>query len=370
MPVIEGPQDHQVTIQGKKIIQLSSNNYLGLANHPGMKEAAIKAIEEYGAGTASVRAIAGTFDIHVKLEEELAAFKGTEDAVLFPSGFTANVGAVTSLLGEGDVVISDELNHASIIDGIRLSGVKKRIYKHKDMDDLRKALEENQPHKRKLIVTDGVFSMDGDIANLTEIVSLAKEYGAMVMVDDAHASGVLGRNGRGTVNHYGLEGQVDIQVGTLSKAIGILGGYVAASKQFCSMLRKVARPFLFTTSLPPSVVASCRKALQLLHEEPQRIQALWENAHFFRKGLMDLGFDTGQSETPIIPVMIGDEQKAREFSARLLEEGVYTQEILFPMVAKGKARLRTIVSACHSKDDLEQALQSFAKIGKRLGTIL
>jgi len=369
MPIIESPQDHHVVIQGRKIIQLSSNNYLGLANHPAMKQAAIQAIEKYGAGTASVRAIAGTFDIHVELEKELAAFKGTEDAVLFPSGFTANVGAVTTLLGEEDAVISDELNHASIIDGIRLSGVKKRIYKHKDMDDLRRALEETHMHKRKLIVTDGVFSMDGDIANLPEIVMLAKEYGAMVMVDDAHSSGVLGRNGRGTVDHFDLHGKVDIQVGTLSKAIGILGGYVAASKEFCSKLRKGARPFLFTTSLPPSVVASCRKALELLENEPERIQTLWENTRFFRQGLRDLGFDTGMSVTPIIPVMIGDEEKAKDFSAKLLAEGIYTQEILFPMVPKGKARLRTIVTASHKKEDLETVLHTFARIGKDLKII-
>lgn len=369
MPIIESPQDHQVMINGKKVIQLSSNNYLGLANHPALKKAAIQAIEQYGAGTASVRAIAGTFDIHVELEKKLASFKGAEDAVLFPSGFTANVGAVTALVSNGDVIISDELNHASIIDGIRLSGAEKRIYKHRDMEDLRKALEEHRDRRMKLIVTDGVFSMDGDIAPLPEIVALAEEFQAFVMVDDAHASGVLGRNGRGTVDHYGLQGKVHIQVGTLSKAIGVLGGYVAASRDICEKFKKVSRPFLFTTSLPPSVVAACDAAIDLLYREPEMIIHLWENTQFFKEGLKDLGFDTGMTETPIIPVMVGDEGKAKEFSAKLLEEGVYTQEILFPMVAKGKARLRTIISASHSRDDLEQALQSFARVGKSLGAI-
>lgn len=369
MEVIQSHQDRKVVIDGREVIQLCSNNYLGLANHPALKKAAIEAIEQYGAGTASVRAIAGTFDIHVKLEKKLAAFKGTEDSVLFPSGFSANVGVLTSLLKEEDVVISDELNHASIIDGIRLCGATKRIYRHSDMGDLKKALQEHKNKKQKLIITDGVFSMDGDVAKLPEIVQLAEEYQALVMVDDAHASGVLGKNGRGTVDYYSLHGRVAIQVGTLSKAIGVLGGYVATSRDLCDKIKSKARPYLFTTSLPPSVVASCQAALDLLIKEPERIQALWENAHYFKKGLTNLGFDVGNTETPIIPIRVGEEETATRFSQRLLEEGIYTLEIRFPMVGKGKARLRTIVTAAHRVEDLDKALLRFAQVGKELKVI-
>lgn len=364
---IDSAQEARVTIDGNEVIQLSSNNYLGLTNHPRLKEAAIKAVEKFGAGTGSVRTIAGTFSMHEEFEKRLAEFKQTEAALVFQSGFTANVGVVSSILGDRDVVISDELNHASIIDGIRLTKANRRIYKHADMKDLEQALIETQEARVRLIVTDGVFSMDGDIAPLPEIVELAEKYDALVMVDDAHASGVLGKNGRGSVDHFGLHGRVQIQIGTLSKAIGVLGGYVAGPQVLIDYLIQRARPFLFSTSHPPAVTAACHAAIDLLLEESERIDHLWENARFFQKGLRDLGYDTGNSETPITPVIIGDEALTMKFSDELFREGVYAQGIAFPTVPKGKARVRTIVTAAHSKEDLEKALEAFANVGKRLG---
>ena len=362
-------QGSRVKIKGKDVIQLSSNNYLGLTDHPRLKQAAIEAIEKFGAGTGSVRTIAGTMDMHNALEEKLADFKHTEAALVFQSGFTTNQGVLSAILAEQDVVISDELNHASIIDGIRLTKADRKIYKHSDMDSLEAALKESDGYRARLIVTDGVFSMDGDIAKLPEIVELAEKYNAMVMVDDAHASGVLGKNGRGTVNHFGLDGRVHIQVGTLSKAIGVLGGYVASTNTLRDYLIHKGRPFLFSTSHPPAVTAACSAAIDVLLEEPELIVKLWDNTAFFKNGLKALGFNTGKSETPITPVIIGDEAKALAFSDKLFEYGVFAQGIVYPTVPKGTARVRTIVTAQHTQDELQEALNAFEKAGKEIGII-
>jgi glycine C-acetyltransferase len=366
---IESEQGSRVVIRGKEVIQLSSNNYLGLTTHPRLKEAALEAVRTYGAGTGSVRTIAGTFSMHERFEEKLARFKLTEAALVFQSGFTANVGVIASILGEEDVVISDELNHASIIDGIRLTKASRRIYRHADLDDLEKALKETQSARTRLVVTDGVFSMDGDIAPLKEIVELCERYDAIVMVDDAHASGVLGKNGRGTVDHFGLHGRVHIQVGTLSKAIGVLGGYVAGSRTLRDYLIHRARPFLFSTSHPPAVTAACSAAIDVLLEEPELIDRLWENTRFFKEGLRKLGFDIGDSQTPITPVIVGEGAKAMALSDALFEEGVYAQGIAYPTVPKGKARVRTIVTATHTREDLQQALDAFERAGKKIGIL-
>ncbi|MDR6224273.1 glycine C-acetyltransferase [Desmospora profundinema] len=366
---LESDQGSIVTIGGREVIQLSSNNYLGLTTHPRLKETALKAVEAYGAGTGSVRTIAGTFTMHEVFEKKLAQFKHTEAALVFQSGFTANVGVLATILNEEDVVISDALNHASIIDGIRLTKAGRRIYNHVDLDDLKKALEETQGARRRLVVTDGVFSMDGDIAPLPEIVELCERYDAIVMVDDAHASGVMGKNGRGTVDHFDLHGRVHIQVGTLSKAIGVLGGYVAGPQVLRDYLIHRARPFLFSTSHPPAVMAACSEAIDVLMDEPERIDRLWENTRFFKEELNRLGFDTGKSDTPITPVMVGDDALAMQFSDELLEEGVYAQGIAFPTVPRNQARVRTIVTAAHSKEELEQALRAFERAGKKLGII-
>ena len=362
-------QGSKVVIKGKKVIQLSSNNYLGLTSHPRIKDAALDALEQFGVGTGSVRTIAGTLDMHMELEEKLANFKHTEAALVFQSGFTTNQGVLSAILTEKDVVISDELNHASIIDGIRLTKSARRVYKHVDMKSLELALKETQTYRKRLVVTDGVFSMDGNIAPLPEIVELAEKYDALVMVDDAHASGVLGKNGRGTVNHFGLDGRVHIQVGTLSKAIGVLGGYVASSRTLIDYLIHKGRPFLFSTSHPPAVTIANIEAIDVLLEEPELINRLWENTKFFKEGLRYLGFNTGSSETPITPVIVGDEAVAHQLSDKLLENGVFAQGIAFPTVAKGLARVRTIVTAQHSKEELVDALTAFEKVGKELGII-
>ncbi|GGE24742.1 8-amino-7-oxononanoate synthase 1 [Marinithermofilum abyssi] len=366
---LESDQGSKVVIDGREVIQLSSNNYLGLTTHPRLKKAALAAIEKYGAGTGSVRTIAGTFSMHERFEEKLAKFKHTEAALVFQSGFTSNVGVIASILGKEDVVISDALNHASIIDGIRLTKAQRRIYNHCDMDDLEKALKETEGARTRLVVTDGVFSMDGDVAPLPDIVELCEKYGALVMVDDAHASGVMGKNGRGTVDHFDLHGRVHIQVGTLSKAIGVLGGYVAGPKVLRDYLIHRARPFLFSTSHPPAVTAACDEAIQVLLEEPELIDRLWENTRFFKEGLHNLGFNTGKSETPITPVLVGEGALAMKFSDELLQEGVYAQGIVFPTVPKGEARVRTIVTAAHSREELEQALEAFGRAGQKLGII-
>lgn len=366
---LESDQASKVVIDGKELIQLSSNNYLGLTTHPRLVEASIKAAEKFGAGTGSVRTIAGTFTMHEELETKLAEFKHTEAALVFQSGFTTNQGVLSSILTKEDVVISDSLNHASIIDGIRLTKAARKVYNHVDMEDLERALKESADYRVRLVVTDGVFSMDGNIAPLPEIVELAEKYDALVMVDDAHASGVLGQNGRGTVNHFGLDGRVHIQVGTLSKAVGVLGGYVASTRTLIDYLIQKGRPFLFSTSHPPAVTAACIEAINVLIEEPELIEKLWDNAKFFKKGLEDLGFDTGKSETPVTPVIVGDEALSHQFSDKLREYGVFAQGIAFPTVAKGHARVRTIVTAEHSKEELQTALDIFEKAAKELNIL-
>ncbi|WP_409294308.1 glycine C-acetyltransferase [Peribacillus sp. SCS-26] len=366
---LQSEQGSKVVIDGREVIQLSSNNYLGLTSHPRLRKAALEAVENYGAGTGSVRTIAGTFSMHNELEKKLAEFKHTEAALVFQSGFTTNQGVLSAILSPEDVVISDELNHASIIDGIRLTKSGRKVYKHVDMADLERALIESENYRKRLIVTDGVFSMDGNIAPLPEIVELAEKYDALIMVDDAHASGVLGKNGRGTVNHFGLDGRVHIQVGTLSKAIGVLGGYVASTRTLIDYLIHKGRPFLFSTSHPPAVTMAAIEAIDVLLEEPELIDKLWDNTKFFKKGLEELGFQTGNSKTPITPVVVGDEALSHQFSDKLLEYGVFAQGIAFPTVAKGMARVRTIVTAQHSKEELQEALNVFEKAGKELEII-
>ncbi|KYD05188.1 glycine C-acetyltransferase [Bacillus atrophaeus] len=361
---VESKQGAYVTVNGKQVIQLSSNNYLGLTSHPRLVKAAQAAAEQFGAGTGSVRTIAGTFTMHQELEKILAAFKKTEAALVFQSGFTTNQGVLSSILTKEDIVISDELNHASIIDGIRLTKADKKVYRHVDMDDLERVLKKSMNYRMRLIVTDGVFSMDGNIAPLPEIVKLAEAYDAFVMVDDAHASGVLGENGRGTVNHFGLDGRVHIQVGTLSKAIGVLGGYVAGSHVLIDYLRHKGRPFLFSTSHPPAVTAACIEAINVLLEEPEHMEQLWDNTNYFKSMLVKMGLTLTKSETPILPIIVGEEALAQQFSERLLSEGIFAQSIVFPTVAKGKARIRTMITAEHTKKELDQALaviQSAAK---------
>jgi glycine C-acetyltransferase len=371
--VLEDQQAAVCTYDGKRVINLASNNYLGLANHPRLVEAAIEATKKYGVGSGAVRTIAGTMRIHMELEEKIARFKNVEACVVFQSGFTANAGTVSSVLGREDFILSDELNHASIIDGARLSRAKIKVIRHKDMKHAEELLQEvaTEPG-RKLLITDGVFSMDGDIGPVDKLCALAEKYGAIMMVDDAHASGVLGRNGRGSVDHFNCHGRVDIQVGTLSKAIGSLGGYVCGSRDLIDYLYHRARPFLFSTSHPPSVAASCIAAFDLLEEEPERIDRLWENARYLKKGLAEAGFDVGgrttpASESPITPIIIGDGAKTMEFSRQLFDAGVMATGIAFPTVPEGKARIRAIVSSEHTRAQLDEALDRFNKIGKKLG---
>ncbi len=367
--VLDSAQDTEVIVDGKRVLNLSSNNYLGLTTHPRLKAAMIEATEKWGAGSGAVRTIAGTMTVHEDLERRLAEFKHTDASLVLQSGFTANLGVLQSLVKEGDVIISDELNHASIIDGIRLSKAERSIFKHRDMDDLERHLEMHREKRVKLVVTDGVFSMDGDIAPLPEIVERAERFGALVMVDDAHASGVLGKNGRGSVNHFGLDGRVDLQMGTLSKAIGVLGGYVAGPQPVRDFLIHRARPFLFSTSHPPGVAAACIAAIDVLLAEPERIDRLWKNTARFKEGLKRLGFETGASETPITPVIVGKGAVAMDFSDRLFKLGVFAQGIGFPTVAEGRARIRTIVTSVHTDAQLDRALEAFARAGKELGVI-
>ncbi len=367
--VLETEQKATVIIDGHEVITLSSNNYLGLTVHPRLREAAIKAIEKYGVGSGSVRTIAGTMTLHNELEEKLARFKHTEASLTMQSGYATNLGVISALMQEGDMIISDELNHASIIDGIRLCKSPRKIYPHKDMAGLRRVLEESRDANKVMVVSDGVFSMDGDIAPLPEIVNLAEEYGAFVMVDDAHASGVLGKNGRGSVSHFGLDGRVALQIGTLSKGIGALGGYVACSQDTRDFLLQRARPVLFSTSHPPSVVATCIAALEVLEEDNSLVERLWENTHFFKRGLEQLGFNTGHSETPITPVIVGEGALAMRFSTRLFEEGVFAQGIVYPTVPADKCRVRTIVTAIHTREELSKALGIFERVGRELHII-
>ncbi len=368
--VLETEQKATVVMDGREVITLSSNNYLGLTVHPKLRQAAIEAVERYGVGSGAVRTIAGTMTLHNELEQKLARFKHTEASLTMQSGYATNLGVISALMQENDLIVSDELNHASIIDGIRLCKAPRKIFRHKDMADLRRVLEEARGITGKImVVTDGVFSMDGDIAPLPEIVALAEEYGAFVMVDDAHASGVLGKNGRGSVSHFELDGRVALQIGTLSKGIGALGGYVACSQDMRDYLLNRARPVLFSTSHPPSVVATCIAALDILESDTSLVERLWENTSFFKKGLEQLGFNTGQSETPITPVIVGEGARAVQLSTRLFEEGVFAQAIVYPTVAADKCRVRTIVTALHTNEELSKALDIFAKVGKELGII-
>jgi len=365
--ILETEQLPVCNFDGQEVINLSSNNYLGLTTHPQLKDRAVRAVEEFGVGSGAVRSIAGTMALHMELEEKIAKFKQVEAAVVFQSGFTANAGTVQAILGREDVIVSDELNHASIIDGCRLSRAEIKVFPHKDVEACEQILREIQDRKcQKLLITDGVFSMDGDIAPLPELVELAEKYGCIMMIDDAHSSGVLGRNGRGTVDHFNLHGRVDVQVGTLSKAIGALGGYVCSSRDTIEYLYHRARPFLFSTSHPPSVAATCIAALEVLEQEPELIQQLWSNTEFFKEGLGKLGFNTGMSETPITPVIVGDAALAHQFSRELFQAGVFAQGIGYPTVPHGKARIRTIVTATHTQEELSQALEIMESVAKRL----
>jgi len=367
--VLEGSQAAGSRVDGRDVVNLSSNNYLGLTTHPRLVERALKATEELGVGSGSVRTIAGTMAIHLELEARLAAFKRTEAVVVFQSGFTANAGTVSSILTKDDVVISDELNHASIIDGCRLSRAAIKVFPHKDAEAARRIAKDLPANQRKLLITDGVFSMDGDLGALPELCAVAEEFGCIMMVDDAHASGVFGKNGRGTIDHFNLHGRVDVQVGTLSKAIGALGGYVAGSRALIEFLYHRARPFLFSTSHPPAVAATAIAALDVLEQEPAIIDRLWENTGFFKDGLQALGFNTGLSQSPITPVIVGEGSTAMKLSDRLLDEGVFAQGIAFPTVARDKARVRTIVTATHTREQLQFALDAFAKVGRELGLL-
>ncbi len=370
--VLTGRQAPVSIVDGKKVVNLTSNNYLDLTGHPKLMAAAKAAIDSHGVGTAAVRPIIGTQDLHLALEEKLAKFKGTEAALVFQSGFTVNVACCQSLMSDPkDLLISDELNHASIIDGARLAKAARKVYPHKDMKALQAILEspEARSARRKMIVTDGVFSMDGDLAPLPEIVELAEKHDAFVMVDDAHASGVMGENGRGTPSHFKVADRVQVSIGTLSKAVGSVGGYVAGQRRLIDYLVSTARPFTFSSSHPPSVIATCAAAIDVMLDEPERIQKLWRNAAHLKEGLKKLGFNTGASETPITPVLIGDTKKAQAFSARLFEEGVFALAICFPIVGRGKDRLRTIVSSGHTPQDLDFALEKFGKVGRELGLI-
>ncbi|MCD4711916.1 MAG: glycine C-acetyltransferase, partial [Clostridiales bacterium] len=370
LPVLEGANEAEIILNGQSVINLSSNNYLGFANHPRLKEAAIKAVEKYGVGSGAVRTIIGNMDIHEELEVKLAEFKREEAVMVFQSGFNCNAGAIQAITNKGDLIISDELNHASIIDGVRLSRADKAVFKHSDMDDLIRVLEEKRSNYTNcLIITDGVFSMDGDLAKLPEIVEIAEKYNCMTYVDDAHGSGVLGQNGRGTVDHFGLHGRIDFTIGTLSKAIGVIGGYVAGSKVMKEWLLHRGRPLLFSTSLPPAAVGAIMEAVDLLSSTTEYTDRLWSNAKFFKAELGKLGYDIGHSETPITPVIIGDEAKTVAFSKRMLEKGVFVSAIIFPTVPKGTGRVRCMVTAGHSEEQLSRAVKVFEEVGKEMGIL-
>jgi glycine C-acetyltransferase len=367
--VLEGRPEAHTTYDHTSVVNLSSNNYLGLTTHPKLVKAAVEAVEKFGVGSGAVRTISGTMDMHMELERRLAAFKHVESVVVFQSGFAANAGTVAAVLTKDDVIISDELNHASIIDGCRLSKAPIKVFPHKDVAAARTIMEGLPKAQKKILITDGVFSMDGDLGAIPALCDLAEEFNAIMMVDDAHASGVFGKNGSGTVDHFGCHGRVDIQVGTLSKAIGVLGGYVAGSKNLIEFLYHRARPFLFSTSHPPAVTAACLAALDVLETEPRWIEQLWDNTRFFKAGLERLGFNTGVSESPITPVIVGEAATAARMSDALFAKGVFAQSIGFPTVARDKARLRTIVSATHTQDDLQYALDMFGTVGRELGVI-
>jgi glycine C-acetyltransferase len=374
--IVTGAQQVRTTVDGRPVISLSSNNYLGLTTHPRLIGAALDAVRELGVGTGAVRTIAGATELIEQLEQRLAAFKHVEAVLTLQSGLTANSGTIPAITAETDLIVSDELNHASIIDGVRLSRAERAVFPHRDVDGLEQVLREARAKGGKrgayrsiLVITDGVFSMDGDIAPLPGICEVAERYEAAVMVDDAHASGVLGTNGRGTIDHFGLHGRVDIQVGTLSKAVGVMGGYIAGRQHLKDYLVQRCRPLLFSTSQPPAVAAACIAAIDVLEQEPERIERLWENTRFFKAALHELGFDTGISETPITPVICGDEDKAQRLAARLFDEGVFATSVVYPTVALGKARVRTIVTSEHTRDDLQYCLDAFARVGRELRLI-
>ena len=368
--VLQSEAAAESCFDGKEVINLASNNYLGLTTHPRLREAALRAVERFGVGSGAVRTISGTMSLHMQLEERIAAFKNVEACVVFQSGFAANAGTVSAILTPEDHIISDELNHASIIDGCRLSKAKIHVFPHKDVAAAERILSElDGAAGRKLLISDGVFSMDGDIGPLPGLVEAAERHGAIMMVDDAHSSGVLGRNGRGTIDHFGLHGRVHVQVGTLSKAIGVLGGYVCGSRDLIEFLYHRARPFLFSTSHPPAVAAACLAAFDVLEQEPERIERLWANTRYFKQGLTAAGFDTGISETPITPVIVGEAAAAHQLSRELFQEGVLATGIGFPTVPKGKARVRTIVTSEHTRAELDRALEVFRKVGKKMGLV-
>ena len=370
LPVLEGANEAEIILDGKKVINLSSNNYLGFANHPRLKKGAIEAVEKYGAGAGAVRTIVGNMSIHEELEKLLAEFKREEAAFIYQSGFNCNAGTIQAVTDRGDLIISDELNHASIIDGTRLSKADKKIFKHSDIDDLERVLKtERANYNNVLIITDGVFSMDGDIARLPEIVELAEKYEAMTYVDDAHGSGVLGESGRGTVDHFNLHGRVDFSIGTLSKAIGVVGGYVSGSNTMYEWLNHRARPVLFSTTMPPAAAGAIIEAIKMLMESTEYTDRLWDNARYFKEKLGALGFNTGHSETPITPVIIGDEAKTMEFSRKLLEKGVFVSGIVFPTVPKGTGRVRCMVTAAHTKEQLDRAVEAFEAVGKEMNIL-
>ncbi len=366
---IGSPQEGWVTVDGKRVLNFCSNNYLGLANHPRMKEAAKKAIDDLGVGPGAVRSIAGTMSIHLELEKRLAEFKQGEGAVSFQSGFSANLAVIPALVGRGDIIFSDELNHASIIDGSRLSRAKIVRYEHCNPDSLREVIEQEKEYRRRLIISDGVFSMDGDIAPMDKLADIADEYGIPVMTDDAHGEGVLGRGGRGIVDHFDVHGRVDVEVGTLSKAFGVMGGYVAGRKEVVEWLRQQGRPFLFSSASTPADVAACIAAVDLLEESTELVDRLWDNTRYFKAEMENLGFDTGQSETPITPIMLGDAPLAFAFSKNLFEEGLFATALGFPTVPRGKARIRVMLSAMHSREDLDTALGIFKKVGREMGVV-
>src|SRR5690242_7415018 len=368
--VLESASAAESRFDGREVINLASNNYLGLTTHPKLIEAALAATRKYGVGSGAVRTISGTMSLHMELEERIARFKNVEACVVFQSGFAANAGTVSAILGPDDHIISDELNHASIIDGCRLSKAKIHVFPHKNVAAAERILQElTSVSGHKLLITDGVFSMDGDIGPLPGLVNAAEPYGAIMMVDDTHASGVLGRNGRGTVDHFNVHGRVHVQVGTLSKAIGVLGGYVCGSRDLIQFLYHPARPFRFSTSHPPAVAASCLAAFDVLEQEPERIQSLWDNTKYFKQGLATAGFNTGMSETPITPVIVGEAKTAHQLSAALFEAGVLATGIGFPTVPEGKARVRTIVTATHTRQELDRALEVFTRVGKKMGIL-
>ena len=371
---LEGPSTAWCMVDGKKVLMFCSNNYLGLSNHPRLKEAAIKAVQKYGAGSGSVRPIAGTLDIHLELERRLARFKGTPASLTYQTGFATNAGLIPQLVGKGDVIISDELNHGSIIDGVRLSYADREVYRHGDAEDLAKKLDEIEKHaptyRRMLIITDGVFSMDGDIAPLDKIAKLAAQQGAMLYVDDAHGEGVLGEGGRGIVSHYHLSHeQVHVEMGTFSKAYGVVGGHISGSEDLVRFALNKSRTWLLSGSHPPAVAAACTAAIDVLEQEPEHVRSLWDNTNYFKKAMGQLGFDLGRSQTPITPVMMGDTGVAKRLSQRLFEEKVFALPIVFPMVAKDKARIRTIMNAALTREDLDYAIEKFSAIGKELRLI-